>query len=83
MNLAELTPLLHILAQPNHPGFDAALEKITALTPQQLNAAELPGFLAALQTAIAALQAEKSRAEAELSKLRNQTTALKSYGQNK
>lgn len=82
MTLAELSPLFQILHNPAHPNFAAALERITAITPGQLNPADLPGFSAALQTAIAALQHEQARTETELAKLRNQAAALQSYGKN-
>jgi hypothetical protein len=83
LSLKELSPLFQILHNPSHPHFAAALEQITAIKPAQLNAADLPGFSAAIQTALAALQQEKASTETELARLRNQATALQSYGKHK
>lgn len=83
LTLQSLSPLFQILHNPSHPHFATALEQITAITPQQLDPADLTGFAAAVQTALAALQQEKSNTEIELARLRNQASAMQSYGKHK
>lgn len=80
LTAAQLAPLLDILANPEHPAFDQALERLTTLDPKTLTAETAPLLLAQIATALDNLTRASNLTAEQLTKLRTSNKALQSYG---
>ena len=83
LTAAELSPLLDILQNPDHPAFHQALERLTTFNPQGMQGPETAALLARIDATLGKLAAESRLTATELTRLRTNGKALQSYGKLK
>ena len=80
---AQLHPLLDILANPDHPGFTQALDKLTSLSTEGLNAADAMALMAKLEATLTTLEKARVLTAEQLGALRSRNKALGAYNRVK
>jgi hypothetical protein len=83
LTTAELTPLLDILRNPEHPAFNQAVSKLSTLNPEGLSGPDAMALLAKLESTLAELAKAKAITADQLATLRNRGKALNSYNRLK